>query len=191
MSVGPASRCTKAQAPRQALAEIQVIAVMQHGAGQQFAFTSLLAPTQARGQAAMAGLARRVLHGAAVLADLQLEASLGGGRRDAERDASACRRRQVHLPRAQHRILACRTDQRLCHAGLPRIIAPVHRQRSYVTMPNPATSPSRASPTRASLCLVGELADRLGHAEKPGRRARLAGRELPAAGVVGGSCRRA
>ena len=66
----------------------------------------LRAPAQARRQAAVAGLARRVLHGAAVLADLQLEAALGGGGRHAERDAAARARRQVHLPRAQDGVLA-------------------------------------------------------------------------------------
>ena len=132
ITVGPASRLHQAQPPRQALAEEQVVAVVQHGLAEQLALAALRAPLQPRRQAAVAGLARRVLHRAAVLAHLQFEAAFGGGRRHAERNAAARPRRQVHLPRAQHRVLALGA----CISGmvmrrrLPRITAPVHRQRS-------------------------------------------------------------
>ena len=51
-------------------------------------------------------------------------------------------------------------------------------------MPKPETRPSCASVHRARAGVVGELADRLGHAEEAAGAAGLAGRELAAAGVV-------
>eukprot|EP01136_Pigoraptor_vietnamica_P035479 Opistho-1_new@100762 len=120
----------QAQPPGQPLAKEQVVAVVQRGAAEQRALAALLAPAQRRRQALVADLARRVLHRAAVFAGLQLEAAFGGGGREAERDAAACAGRQVHLPGAQHRVLARGAHHRHRHAGLPRMTAPVHRQRS-------------------------------------------------------------
>ena len=52
-------------------------------------------------------------------------------------------------------------------------------------MPKPATRPSSRVRHGARAGAVGELADRLGHAEEAARRTGLPGRELAAAGVVG------
>ena len=75
---------------------------------------------QVRRQAAVAGIARRVLHGTAVLAHLQLEAALRRGGRHAQRHPAARPRRQVHLRRAQDRVLALGLHQRHGHDAAPR-----------------------------------------------------------------------
>ena len=111
----PGVEAHQAEPPRQPLAVERVVAVVQHGLAEQLAGAGLRRPLQLGRQAAMAGVARRVLHRLAALADLQLEAALGGGRGHAERGAAARERRQVHLPRAQHRVLPARLHQRHRH----------------------------------------------------------------------------
>jgi hypothetical protein len=118
------------ETPRQALAKEQVVAVVQRGAGDQGALAALLAPVQTPARASHAGFARRVQHRAAIGALLQLEAPHRGGRRQTEGHSAASARRQVDLPRAQHRVLAPRPRRRWRHDTAPRISAPVHRQRS-------------------------------------------------------------
>ena len=120
----------EAEAPRQPLAKEQVVAVVQRGGAQQLAFAALLAPVQSRRQALAAGLAGRVLNRAAVLAGLEHEAAFRRAGRDAERDTAARPRRQVHLPGAQDGVLALGAHQGHGHGALPRMTAPVHRQRS-------------------------------------------------------------
>src|SRR6185369_9703671 len=138
----------EAEPPRQPLAIERIVAVVQDRLAQQLAGALLRRPHELGRQAHVARVARRILHRLATPADLQREASFGGGRRHAERGAAARERRQVHLPRSQHRILPARLHQRHRHGdALARTTAPVHRHRSYVTMPKPETRPSFASGT--------------------------------------------
>ena len=112
-----------AQAPGQTLAEVQVVAVRQRGHGQQLACAALQLPGQLGRQAAVAGLARRVLHGAAVGANLQREAAFGRRSGEAQRHTAACGWRQVDLRGAQHRVLARGLDEGHGHgasAGPPQ-----------------------------------------------------------------------
>jgi hypothetical protein len=118
------------QPPRQAFAKEQVVAVVQRGAAEQLALAALRLPAQTHRRAARTGLSRRITHGAAIVAALQLEAPHRRRCRQPERDAAARARRQVHLPRAQHRVFALGPDERHRHDIAPRITAPVHRQRS-------------------------------------------------------------
>src|SRR5258706_9326833 len=82
------------QAPGQALAEEKVVAVVKRGVGEEFAISALCFPDQCCRQAGMAGLARRGLHCAAVLALLQLEAAGGRPGGGPERATAARRPRQ-------------------------------------------------------------------------------------------------
>ena len=79
----------QAEAPGKPLAEEEVVAMVQDGASQQLSAVGLDFPQEFRRQAFLAGLARRILHRAAVLALLQLEAAHGRRRGEAERDAAA------------------------------------------------------------------------------------------------------
>src|SRR5882672_5521870 len=94
----------EAQPPRQALAKEQIVAVMEQRVGQKLTFLRLRLPVEAYRKALLAGLARRVLHRAAVAALLQLEAPERRRRGKPERDAAARRGRQRRQPRAQYRI---------------------------------------------------------------------------------------
>ena len=116
----------QAQAPGQALAEEEVVAVGQCGLAQQFACAALLAPLQLHRQAAVAGFARGVLDGAAVVALLQLEAAFRGGGRHAQRHPSALAGRQRRQPRAQQRVLAPGAHQRHGHSK-PRMPIPLRQ----------------------------------------------------------------
>ena len=119
------------QAPRHSLAEEQVVAVMYGRRGNQFTGTGLFAPLKLIGQAAMAGLARGILDGAATSAYLQLEAAESSGRGESKRRARPCPRGQQRQSRAQNRILAFGSAQRLDHASArARMAAPEHRPRS-------------------------------------------------------------
>src|SRR5260221_8334891 len=103
---GPALELHQPEARVQPLAKEKIVAVMEHRVREQLAFLRLRLPVEADGQALLAGLARRILHGAAVAALLQLEAPERGSRRKAERDTAACRGRQRRQPRTQDRVLA-------------------------------------------------------------------------------------
>jgi hypothetical protein len=109
----------QAESPRQPLAVEGIVAVMEHGLAEQLAGAALRRPGELGGEAPVAGIARRVLHRPAAPAHLQLEAAFGGRRRHAERGAAARPRRQVHLPRAQHRVLLARLHQRHGHGVAP------------------------------------------------------------------------
>ena len=99
----------------------------------------------------MAGVARRVLDRAAAPADLQLEAAFGGGRRHAERGAAALLDGGRFIWRVRSTGFFLRGGMSgIAHGARSRITAPVHRHRSYVTIPNPETSPSFASFTARS-----------------------------------------
>src|SRR3954464_10354410 len=76
----------EAQAPRQPLAEEKVVAVVQDRGGQQLALAVLLCPGKAKRETLLAGFSRRVLHGSAVAALLQLEAAERRRGGEAERD---------------------------------------------------------------------------------------------------------
>ena len=125
-----------ADAPGQAFAEIQVVAVMQRGAHQQPALGRDGLPGQVLGQAAHADLARRVLHGAAFGALLQLESTLGRGGGQAQRAAAADAGRARGLAAAGDRIFFRRVAQGLRHSAplalraVPRMAAAVHKPRS-------------------------------------------------------------
>src|SRR6266850_8069573 len=98
----------ESQPPRQALAEEKIVAVMEHRVGQELAFLRLRFPVEADRKALLAGLARRILHRAAVAALLQLEAPECRGGGESERDAAAPAGRQRRQPRPQDRVLALR-----------------------------------------------------------------------------------
>ena len=133
----------------------------------------------------MAGVARRVLDGPAALARLELEAPFGGGRGHAERGAAARERRQVHLPRAQDRVLPARLHQRHRHGAALARIDRAGAQAAVVGDHAEAGDEAELRLLdRALAGIVGELADRLGHAEEAAGAAGLPGRELAAAGVV-------
>src|ERR671910_416804 len=59
---------------------------------------------------------RPIDHRAAVAADLELEAALGGGGHETERRAAACSLRQQRYTRLLERVLALGALQRLGHA---------------------------------------------------------------------------
>ncbi|KAG1216940.1 hypothetical protein G6F35_009615 [Rhizopus arrhizus] len=94
-----------AHAPRQAFAEIEVVAVVQGGADQQHAVGVGRTPGQVRGQAVAADFAGRVLHRAAVGAGLQVETALGGGRGQPQCAAAAPAGRQRGLAGTRNRVL--------------------------------------------------------------------------------------
>src|SRR2546430_10809804 len=71
---GSARQLHQAQAPRQALAEKKIVAVMQDGDSQQLACSVLEGPLEINREAVLTGFARRVLDRSAVAALLQLEA---------------------------------------------------------------------------------------------------------------------
>src|SRR2546422_6993268 len=93
------------QPPRQALAEEKIVAVMEHRIGQELAFLRLRLPVEPDRKAFLAGLARRVLHRAAIAALLQLEAPERRGRGEPKRDAAARRGWQRRQARARDRVL--------------------------------------------------------------------------------------
>jgi hypothetical protein len=78
-----------ADAPGGAGAKIWVGRDVHAGGGEQGGACGGVAPDEAGGQAAMTGLARRILGGSAILADLQGEAARGGGEREAEGGSAA------------------------------------------------------------------------------------------------------
>ena len=104
-----------AEPPGQTLAKEKIIAVPQNGFRNQLAGAILIAPLQPLGQAAMAGLARRVLHRLAVFTDLQLKAPQRGGGREAQRYTAATARRLRGLAGFKNRVLAARSGHRLGH----------------------------------------------------------------------------
>ena len=136
----------QAQPPRQPLAIERVVAVVEHGLAQQFAGAGLRRPLQLGREAAVAGIARRVLHRLAALAHLQLEPALGGGRGHAERGAAARPRRQVHLPGAQHRVLAPRLHQRHGHGSPPAPVMTTSRGSRRRCTGTGRRSPCRSRP---------------------------------------------
>jgi len=74
--------------------------------GDEFATAANQLPVQAVTQAAVARLARWILYRVARGAPLQLEATLGGGRRHIKCHAAAMRGRQQRQARPHERILA-------------------------------------------------------------------------------------
>lgn len=144
----------QAQPPGQAFAEEQVVAVRQRGLAEQFAVAALLAPLELRRQAAVAGLARRVLHGAAVVALLQFEAAFCCCCRHAQRDAASLSRRQGRQPRAQDRVLALGAHQGHGHvkssvpaplrqrAGGTRVLRPTSRATGFWSRPASSSIPA-------------------------------------------------
>ena len=107
-----------AEPPRHALAIEQLVAVVEQRFGNEFAGAVLRAPVEPLRQADTAGLARRILHRAAIAADLQLETAARRRRGEPERDAAAQARRQrrhaacagsdscaAAAPKARHTVL--------------------------------------------------------------------------------------
>src|SRR5213075_789694 len=101
----PAIELDQPEAPGKALAEEQIVAVMQDRPGEKLTTVRLTFPDDLYRQAFLARFARRILHGAAIAALLQLEAAHRRRRGEAERDAAARRRRQRRQPGAQDRVL--------------------------------------------------------------------------------------
>jgi hypothetical protein len=99
----------QSKTPGKPLAEEEVVAMVKDGASEQLAAIRLLLPEDLGREAGLARFAGRILHGAAVLALLQLEAPHRRGGGEAERDPAARRRRQRRQPGAQYRILSLRT----------------------------------------------------------------------------------
>jgi len=120
-----------ADAPRQALAEIEVVAVAQGRCRDEVPAVGDRPPVEPLGQAVAADFARRVLHRLAVGADLHLEAAFRRGAREAERGAAARGGRQRRQAGPSDRILFLRFAERRSH-GVPRSssAAPEHRPRS-------------------------------------------------------------
>ncbi len=123
-----------AEPPRHALAVKQFVAVMQRRFRNQFAGAILGTPVEPVRQAFAAGLARRILHRAAVAADLQFELTARRRGSQPERDAAAAAGRQRRDARAQDRIFARRPHQwtrhYFCYCPAARMAAPLHRPRS-------------------------------------------------------------
>src|SRR5689334_4596208 len=136
---GSAGEPYQAQAPGQALAEKQIVAVVKNGLRKQFAFPILRLPRKAAGKAFLARLPRRVLHRPAIAALLQLEAAERGGCRKAERDPAARPGRQRRQAGPQNRIFSFWFRQHESTA------APDPSPRSKLIMPKPLTNPSFAS----------------------------------------------
>src|SRR6185503_10219787 len=111
----------EAQPPRQALAKEKIVAVVEHRLREELAAFGLRLPIQENRQALLAGLARRILHRAAIAALLQLG--------EAERRAAARCRRQRGQPGAQYGVFSFRAN-RLAHCAFSSTTAPDPRPRS-------------------------------------------------------------
>src|SRR5712692_204575 len=154
----------QSQPPRQPLAKEQIIAVMQDGVREEFSIPRLWFPLKLNRKAMLAGFPRRVLYRAAVAALLQLQAALRCGRRQAERDAAARRRRQRRQPCPEDGIFTSWTKNRFSH-DFAMMTAPEPRPRSKLIMPKPLTSASFASftwraPASPVSCLIASTRPR-------------------------------
>ena len=119
------------QPPRQAFAKEQVVAVVKRGGTEQACLRRSGRATGNRGDRQRWQASRGGYWTAAQ--SLQTCSSKRPSAAAAvmpERQPPARPRRQVHLPGAQDRVLAPGLHQRHGHQALPRITAPVHRQRS-------------------------------------------------------------
>ena len=115
----PAVELDQAQAPGEALAEEEIVAVMQDGLRQQLALAGCCASSPERpkgtsGRPRAAGIARCRSRGIAAARSAQRRR-----RGQAERDAAARRRRQRRQPRAKNRVLTLWPSARIA-APLPR-----------------------------------------------------------------------
>ena len=120
-----------AEPPGQAVAEEQIVGMGERGLGQQPAARGQVAPFQPVAEAAPADLARRVLHGRAIGANLEGEPSGGGHGREPVRLARAVARRPGRHAGAPCGVLAGGGWQLRGHGSLrPRIAAEVQRPRS-------------------------------------------------------------
>jgi hypothetical protein len=110
---GTAVELHQPQAPRQALAEEEVVAVVEDRLCNELPSGRLFRPPEIYGKAALTSFARGVLDHAACAALLQLEAPERRGGGEAERDAAARRRRQRRQAGAEDGIFSFQD----CHQG--------------------------------------------------------------------------